>query len=87
MDWRNGDEPGMGKGRDRLRGRDAKRVDRNVDKAGKYLGKTKEERRGFGDYIEQLKNDVDAPNDRNYTWQQLLEHGRDYRREVRGGLE
>ena len=83
-DWGDGRRSNHRPDRDRLRGSDAKRADQNVDKVAKRLGMTPEERREFGGYIEDVKNDLSMSNDDTFSWQELLQHGRDFHGEFRG---
>jgi hypothetical protein len=71
---------------DRLRGGDAKKTQdrRQLTKAAKHLGMKREERYGFGDYIEEQKQGMSGSNDYNFSWKDLLRHGRDYLRKIRG---
>lgn len=49
---------------------------RQIESVAKDLNMTMEQRRGFGDYVESLKEF--RPNNFNFTYKELLEIGKEY---------
>ncbi len=50
---------------------------KQINQAAKKLGFNGEMRRAYGDYIESMKDGI--PNNRNFTWKQLLEYGKQFK--------
>lgn len=51
---------------------------KQIEAAAKRLKMTPEQRREFGDFVESLKGDVGKPGNKNFTFNELLEIGKEY---------